>query len=217
MTSAPKYDPAIHHRRSIRLHHYDYSSAGAYFLTICAQNRKCLFGNIRNGAMELNEAGKMVQAVWEQIPIHYRGIKNDAFVVMPNHVHGIIVIATPLPIGPVGADPCVCPLQPPPACPGVPNTGTEEGRTRGSAPTQASQRIRALSVPEVVQRFKTLTTKRYGDGVRNALWQPFPNRLWQRNYYEHIVRGEEDLLRVREYIAFNPAQWPSDELNPMNP
>jgi len=98
-----KYDPAIHHRRSIRLQGYDYSQAGAYFATICTQNRECLFGEIVNGEMWLNDAGKMIQAVWDEIPAYYLGIDIDSFIVMPNHIHGIVVI--------VGAAPRGRPLQ----------------------------------------------------------------------------------------------------------
>src|SRR6056297_3244370 len=93
-----KYNSDIHHRRSIRLKEYDYSRAGAYFVTICTQNRECLFGGIVNGEMVSNDAGRMVQTVWDEIPLHYPGIEIDAFVVMPNHIHGIVVI--------VGAAPC---------------------------------------------------------------------------------------------------------------
>lgn len=87
-----KYDPEKHHRRSVRLRGYDYSQAGAYFVTICTQNRECLFGDMVDGEMRLNDAGRVVHGVWNDLPDHYAGVKLDAFVVMPNHVHGIIVI-----------------------------------------------------------------------------------------------------------------------------
>ncbi len=116
------YDPAMHRRRSIRLRGYDYSRAGAYFVTICVQNRQCLFGDITNEEMRLNDAGKMIQTVWDEIPEHYPGIKTDEFVIMPNHIHGIVVITA------------------------------------------------GLSLPDVVHRFKTMTTKRYTDGVKQSSW-----------------------------------------------
>ena len=104
------YNPDIHHRRSIRFQEYDYSRPGAYFITICTQNREGLFGNIIVGAgpracpeMVLNQAGTMVQTVWNEIPTHYTGTEIDEFIVMPNHIHGIIVICA------VGAGPCACP------------------------------------------------------------------------------------------------------------
>jgi hypothetical protein len=87
-----KYDPDIHHHRSIRLKGYDYSRAGAYFVTICAQNRECLFGEILDGEMALNDAGRMIETIWHELPEHYPGIGIDAFQVMPNHMHGIVIV-----------------------------------------------------------------------------------------------------------------------------
>ncbi len=98
-----KYNPDIHHRRSIRLKGYDYSSNGAYFITVCTQNRVCLFGDIDQGEMVLNDAGKMVQDIWIEIPEYYDGIEIDTFQIMPNHIHGIIVL--------VGAVPRACPRR----------------------------------------------------------------------------------------------------------
>lgn len=183
------YDPDIHHRRSIRLEGYDYSQAGAYFVTICIQSWKCLFGEIMDGDMDLNDAGRMIETVWNEMPCHYRGIETDAFVIMPNHVHGIVVI--------VGAGPCACPEQ---------IQQNKKGQPRGVAPT--------FLLPDVVHRYKTLTTKRYIDGVKQCGWSAFPGRLWQRNYYEHIIRNENALNRIREYINNNPAKWEIDRENP---
>jgi len=177
------YDPDRHHRRSIRLKGFDYSQSGAYFVTICTQNRACLFGEIVEGEMRLNEAGRMVHAAWEELSIHYPGVECDGFVVMPNHIHGIVVL--------VGAGPRACP---------------DHGQPQGVAPT--------LSLVDVVHRFKTLTTKRYADRVKQFGWPPFPGRLWQRNYYEHIIRDEESLNRIRRYILDNPARWAFDRENP---
>jgi hypothetical protein len=114
-----KLNPKIYDRRSIRLQGYDYSQAGAYFVTICAQNRECLFGDIADGEMRLNDAGQMVQTVWDEIPAHYPGIDIDAFVVMPNHIHGIIVI--------VRAAPCGRPEQGQPRGDGQPQGGAPTG------------------------------------------------------------------------------------------
>ena len=183
----PEQTVATHYRRSIRVQGYDYASAGAYFVTICTQNRDYLFGNIIDGTMRLNKAGEMIQTVWNEIPGHYIDIDVDEFVIMPNHIHGIIVI--------VGAGPCACP-----------DADSHTNRQpRGVAPTR-------LSLPDVVHRFKTLTTKRYVDGVKNYRWRPFARTLWQRNYWEHIIRSEDDLNLTREYIHNNPAQWELDEL-----
>jgi len=179
------FDSGIRRRRSIRLRGYDYTRAGAYFITICTQNRECLFGEITNGKMILDPAGDMIRTVWDEIPLHYTGIEIDEFVVMPNHIHGIIVIV------PVGATPR--------GCPGV------SGQLRENAGT--------LSLPDMVHRFKTMTTKRYADGVKQSGWQRFPGKLWQRNYWEHIIRNEMELDRIREYIYTNPTLWESDRLN----
>ena len=176
-----KYNPDIHHRRSIRLRGYDYSKSGMYFVTICTQGRLRLFGDIVDGVMTLNDAGRMVRATWDEIPAHYSGIEIDHFTVMPNHIHGIIKL--------VGAGPC--------ACPG------DAGHPRGGAPT-------VLSLPDVVHRFKTMTTKKYTDGVKQHGWQPYPAKLWQRNYYEHIIRDEEAYLKIAEYIQNNPQRWTED-------
>lgn len=182
------YNPALHHRRSIRLKDYDYSQAGAYFITLCTAGRECLFGEIVDGDMHLNPAGRMVQNVWDELPMHYPGIEIDAGVVMPNHLHGITVINS------VGA---------------TPRGHPDLGQARGPAPT-------GLSLPDVVHRFKTMTTKRYIDGVRQLGWLGFSGRLWQRNYYEHIIRDEASLTRIREYITNNPRQWALDRENPAN-
>ena len=194
-----KYNPEIHHRRSIRLKGYDYSRAGAYFVTICIQDRTCLFGGINGGKMVLNDAGYMVQSIWNELPIHYPGVKIDQFIVMPNHIHGIIILSD------VGAGA--------PACPNAEQSqGIErlEGRGNhgGIAPT--------MSLPDVVHRFKSFTNTKYIIGVKQHNWQRFPGKLWQRNYYEHIIRNEDELNRIREYIMNNPARWAEDENNPDN-
>jgi len=186
-----KYNPAIHHRRSIRLQGYDYSRAGAYFVTMCTQNRECLFGEIVNGEMRLTDAGKMIQAVWDEIPAHYPGIDIDSFIVMPNHIHGIFVIVGATPGRPVFMQ------------------AQQDGQTQGSAPT-------GLTLPDLVHRFKTMTTKRYADSVKQNGWPPFPGKLWQRNYWEHIVRNEPELNRIREYIHNNPVQWKLEKSHPNN-
>jgi REP element-mobilizing transposase RayT len=193
-----KYDSTRHHRRSIRLPAYDYAQPGAYFVSICSQNRECLFGDVTNGKMILNQRGEMVERTWRELAECYPGVEVDAFVVMPNHVHGIIVLVGAGPVGtgpvgtgPVGAGPRACPEG--------------SGQPQGVA--------RTMSLPDVVHRFKSLTTARYRRGVLQDGWQPFPGRLWQRNYYEHVVRSEEELDRIRQYIIDNPARWEDDAEN----
>ena len=173
------YDPRIHHRRSIRLAGYDYRQAGAYFVTICTRRRKCFFGRIRDGRMVLTAAGRMVQQAWDEIPIYYPPIEIDEFIIMPNHIHGIVVI---------------------------PDTG----QPLGVAPTELStelSRRESLSLPDVVHRFKSITTMRYIRGVNKNGWPRFPGKLWQRNYWEHIIRNDAALNHIRKYIRNNPAKW----------
>ncbi len=189
------YHPQRHHRRSIRLPAYDYAQPGAYFVTVCTQDRQPVLGEVIGGEMVLSDPGQMVQAIWREMPQHYPGVEVDAFVVMPNHVHGIIILVGPTPD--VGATPCGCPES--------------SGQARGPAPTRVT---RAMSLADVVHRFKSMTTARYRLGVSRDGWQPFAGRLWQRNYYEHIVRDEEELNRMRQYITDNPAQWDDDPENP---
>jgi putative transposase len=220
------YDPARHHRRSIRLQGYDYTRPGAYFVTIVTQGRACLFGEVMAGEMRMNDAGRMVQQVWDELALFYEGVQTDAFIVMPNHVHGIIILT-----GNVRATPHVHPdemaVRATPR--GCPNPQSGPGQARGPAPTSGSGQARGpaptaataptLGLPDVVHRFKTMTTKRYADGVRANQWTPFPGRLWQRNYYEHIIRdvganggatSRSPLQRIREYILTNPLRWHLD-------
>ncbi|HUU28197.1 MAG TPA: transposase [archaeon] len=180
--------PDQHRRRSIRLPDYDYTTTGAYFVTICAHEHRCLFGDVMDGRVRLNEAGMVVQAVWDELPVHYPHVEIDTFVVMPNHVHGIIILTD----SPVGAAPR-----------GRPNNC---GQARGPAPT--------MSLPDVVHRFKTMTTKRYTDGVKQSKWPPFDKHLWQRGYYEHVVRRTDKMNCIREYILQNPLCWEFDRENP---
>jgi REP element-mobilizing transposase RayT len=197
-----RYDPKKHHRRSIRLKGYDYSQAGAYFVTICTQDRACLFGEVVDGEMRLNDVGRMVVAEWERLPERFPDVALDAFVVMPNHIHGIIVITHP---DRVGAG--LVPAQ----------EGDHEGRPYDTDPdrttgTGATTRV-APTVGDVVSAFKSSVTVEYARGVKTFGWLPFRRRLWQRNYYEHIIRSEDSLNRIRQYIVENPARWVFDREN----
>jgi len=168
--------PTRQNRRSIRLRGYDYSQAGAYFVTVCAQDRLCLFGGIADGEMRLNDAGRTVQTVWDALPDHYPQVEMDVCVIMPNHVHGIIILA-------VGAG-----FKP--------------------APTKPAPAMRH-GLPEIVRAFKTFSARR----INEMRGMP-GGKIWQRNYYEHIIRNDDELNRIREYIANNPAQWEMDRENP---
>ncbi len=183
-----RYNPEIHHRQSIRLKGYEYSRPGAYFVTICARNRECLFGNISDGQMVLNDVGRIIERVWEDLPSRLPSIELDALGVMPNHVHGIIAI--------VGAG-----LAPP------------ETRVRQTAPLQAlPQKGAASSAPtlgDVVRAFKSISAI-WVNGHLSRFGQP----LWQRNYYEHIIRSDDKLYRIRQYSRDNPMSWLEDRENP---
>lgn len=159
-------------RRSIRLARYDYSQSGCYFFTVCVTDHRPIFGTIVNYKMECNRAGEAVWKVWRGLPDRFAGLRLDAFIVMPNHVHGVLVLS---PAKATGA--------------------------ASSAPTTA-KRVPALG--KVVRAFKSLSSI----AVNRVLRCSGP--LWQRNYYEHIVRNGEDLDAVRLYIDRNPAQWAND-------
>ena len=198
------YNPGIHHRRSIRLKEFDYSSAGAYFVTICTHGRECLFGDIAGGEMRMNDAGRMVEEWWANLPGKFPDVAIDEFVVMPNHFHGIVC---------VGAPPCGCPgFTPPRGC-----LTSKTGRPHGAAPTMPihlTDPKAAATLGDVMDWFKTMMTNAYIKGVKHLDWPPFPGRLWQRNYYERVVRDDAELSAVREYIRFNPANWMDDEEHP---
>ncbi len=197
-----KYNPNIHHRRSIRLPGYDYSQAGAYFVTICTQNRLCLFGEVADGRMIQNVAGQMVETVWQQLPDRFPQILMDAFVVMPNHVHGIIVITGGDNLNPIPADGDI------PKSPPVGGYTTVRVPTRGT-PTDGC----VQTLGEIVGAFKSITTHQYVIGVKQQHWSPFPGKLWLRNYYERIIRDQDGLNAVRQYIANNPLRWTQDSEN----
>jgi REP element-mobilizing transposase RayT len=177
-----KYESDKHRRRSIRLKGCDYSQAGAYFVTICTQDRECLFVDIGGGEMRLNDAGTTVRNIWHKIPEHFPHTDIDAFVAMPNHIHGIIVI-------------------------------NSDGRGMAChAPThrQFAKPI-AGSLSTVIGSFKSVVTRQI-NLIRHTPGYP----VWQRNYYEHIIRDEQSLQKIREYINDNPAKWADDENNPAN-
>jgi len=142
----------------------------------------------------------MVERIWLEIPDCYSGIEIDQFIVMPNHIHGIIVI---LDTFMVGADPCVCPQR-------ITDVESPKGQSQGIAPTNN------LSLAQVIQRFKSLTTKKYMEGVKNGNWQPFNRKLWQRNYYDRIIRNKIEYDAICTYIMNNPLKWEFDKDNPMN-
>jgi REP element-mobilizing transposase RayT len=152
-------------------------------VTICVNERRSLLGRILHGKTHLSEAGIMVRTIWHEIPDHYSGFDLDEFVVMPNHIHGIIRIKK--------------------------SNFARTGQARGPVATP-----NPLSLPDIVHRFKTLTTKRYADGVKNRDWPKFHKRFWQRNYHEHVIKNDQRLAAIRRYIRRNPETWEMDTENP---
>lgn len=193
-----KFDPKKHHRKSIRLQGYDYSQAGAYFVTIVTFQRQPLFGEIINGEMKLNPAGKIVQFEWERLAQRFKFIELGVYVIMPNHFHAIIVF--------------------------VDHAGTIRPGTTDAVPGKAHLHINApdgidgsplpphgpapASLGAMIGQFKSRVTKR--------LWK-IPalagTPIWQRNYYEHIIRNEDEAKRIHLYIESNPARWDDDDEN----
>ena len=186
-----KYDSDIHHRRSIRLDGYDYSQDGWYSVTMCVQDRACMFGNIENDQMRLNEAGIMVRTWWRKVGGKFSSVQTDEYIIMPNHFHGIVNVK--------GQPHGVAPT----------NGATEQHYDRSGQPRGV-----ALTLGDIVNWFKTMTTNQYIRGVKQNRWSSFGGKLWQRNYYEHIIRNEDELNHVRQYIDENPLNWQTDEENP---
>ncbi len=189
------YNRDIHHRRSIRLRGYDYSSIGAYFVTICVHERQCLFGDIVDGEMWLNDFGNIIATEWMRLTELRPDIETGEYVVMPNHFHGIVHI-----------------IEQSTALIDKDNVGTIH--TVGAIhelPLQKRQQRRNMILPKIVGRFKMITTKQINI-IRDTPGVP----LWQRNYYEHIIRDDADYTRIAEYLDDNPSSWIEDSLHPDN-
>ncbi|HRS90694.1 MAG TPA: hypothetical protein P5028_01435 [Candidatus Marinimicrobia bacterium] len=170
-----EYNPDNHHRRSIRLQGYDYSQQGAYFITVCTQNRECLFGEILNGEMRLNEFGKMARQCWFEIPNHFPHVQLDEYIIMPNHIHGIIVLNDIV---------------------GAKNFSPQQYITPFRSPSK--------TIGSIIRGFKIGVTKWFRQNTDIYV-------VWQRNYYEHIIRNDGELNRIRQYIIDNPKKWKTDE------
>jgi len=188
-----RHDSNNLHRHSLRLQDYDYTHEGAYFVTVCLKERACLFGDISDGKMILNDAGRTAEKCWNDIPTHFPHIELDEFVIMPNHVHGIIVIN------------CRGESRIRPGDFHEPNSGDHKDRPYGTT---------AGSIGRIIQAFKSRVTHEYIMGVRHQMWAPFNGKLWQRNYYEHVIRDDASLNLIRQYIMDNPPRWAEDEENP---
>jgi putative transposase len=181
-------------RNSIRLENFDYSSNAAYFVTICTQARDINWlGELSRDGMRLNAAGQMVLEVWNDLPKRF-SIELDAFVIMPDHVHGIIVVRNLVGAGLVPAldtpKPTAQAVQP----------------THDASATRATTRVAPTVLGDVVGAFKSITTHRYIQGVRELGWSPFEKRFWQRDYWERVIRDDRELEETRSYILENPAR-----------
>lgn len=189
-------------RKLTRLKDYDYSMPGAYFVTVCAQDRNCLFGKIEKGQMRVNDIGQMIDMWWRKMFDKYDNVFVDEYVIMPNHIHGIINI--------VGAIPCNRPVN------NVKNETiihNNEGENMVS-PLRISNTHAGLG--QYVSWFKRMSTTEYIRHVKNDNWPRFDKRIWQRNYYEHIIRNDAELNRIRQYIIENPLKWDMDSEHPNN-
>ncbi len=169
----------LHSRKSIRLKGYDYSQTGAYFVTICAHNRECLFGEVVNGIMNQNKYGGIVEKELLKSNDIRKEICINEYIIMPNHVHMIVYIV--------------------------------ETNGRSSLQQHSTFRMKPKSLSSFMAGFKSKVTKRF-NMMRKTPGIP----VWQRNYYEHIIRNEDGLNRIREYIINNPIQWQFDRENPHN-
>ena len=195
------YNPNNHHRRSIRLHGYDYSQPGIYFITLCTYNRECLFGEILNGEMRLNEFGKIANQCWLEIPNHFPQTQLDEYIIMPDHIHGIIVLNDFV---------------------GVQNVGTKNvGAKIVGAKIVGAKNFSPLPMPTPEQNItpfrspsKTIGSIIRGFKIGVTKWFRQNTDIyvvWQRNFYEHIIRNEDELNRIRQYIIDNPKKWKTDE------
>ena len=194
-----KYNPNIHHRRSIRLKGYDYSQVGAYFITICCQDRACLFGDVINEEMVLNDAGNIAFNEWLKTAEIRKNISLDVFVIMPNHIHGIIIIND------IGRGELHSPNN---------EQGTspinEQGNSNSSQPLdkmgECNSPLRGPSnnIGAIIRGYKSSVTKQI---------RIFNNDIvvWQRNYHEHIIRNEQSYQTISNYIINNPSKWNDDK------
>ena len=229
-------DQHRHSRRSIRLRGYDYTQVGAYFVTLCTWQRECLFGEVVEGVMRLSPTGRIIEVEWQRLGYHFPHIRLDAFVVMPNHLHGIIIVndlvgATRHAQDGVREGDDRMQDQTRVGGDGSPSGGAtrqvQEVAREGDDPVQYQARVGidgsplrrmrsngppAGSLGAMIGQFKSRATKRIW-----ARLEKDRTPVWQRNYYEHIIRDEADLRRIREYIQNNAARWDQDQLHPAAP
>ena len=211
----PTYQHPFPERKPLRLSDYDYTQAGAYFVTICTQNRSCLFGTIVDGEMLLNEIGQIVEEQLHAIPKRFPQARLDEYIVMPNHIHAIItIVGAPLAgarntdgVSGNSGNPVGAPLA------GALNTNGAHV-TDGASGNRATARVAPTTLGDIVGAYKSLCVHFCLAWARNHDNERLLGTLWQRNYWEHIIRDEPELHRIREYIRNNPLQWQHDTLHP---
>jgi len=201
------FDPEKHHRRSIRLKGYDYSRAGMYFITICVQNRLHLFGAVNNGKMLLNDTGRMVEKWYFELENKYPDKKCHDMVVMPNHFHCVVENINIRDGNDASID--INGLSVTDAH----ITDAHVGTSLRGRPYGVDNKRFGATIGDAMDWFKTMTTNEYIRGVKQFGWQRFDKKLWQRNYYEHIIRNDHSFNRISKYIQNNPCVWGNDKFN----
>ncbi len=192
------FDKDLHHRKSIRLRGYDYSQPGAYFITICTHQRQQLFGAIVDGAMILNAAGMLADSMWRELAEHYPSVALGDHIVMPNHLHGIVHVGAPLAAPHYGlAYSCDIALRN--------YTATHNAVNRMNDATEQGAASSVPTLGKILRRYKSISATAIN---RHLNRQSLP--MWQRNYYEHIIRNESAYQNISEYIRNNPQQWQND-------
>jgi REP element-mobilizing transposase RayT len=195
------FDPGKHHRRSVRLPFYDYSQAGMYFGTLCTLDRKSIFGLIEDGQTALNPIGEIARSCWMEMPGHFPGLILDQFVLMPNHLHGILTMeeqTDPISVGARYTSPLHPTLQVPSESDSLPDRFIE---TRRKQP-------KCYPLGTIIGTYKS-SASRAINRLRNTPGAP----VWQRNYYERVIRSDAELHALREYIVNNPLKWDLDPDN----
>jgi putative transposase len=195
-----KFEPKIHNRHSIRLQGYDYSQSGAYFVTMVTYGRECLFGQIVDHDMQLNPFGQIVKRAWFDLPDHYPHVALDAFCIMPNHVHAVITLNDDRRGGSIGKMP-------------VPEKIISSNvPLPDETQTRPYNGIKCHPLSEIVRAFKSFSARRI-----NVLRKSQGTPVWQRNYYEHIIRNDDDYQRIYSYIESNIYNWATDNENLIRP
>lgn len=206
-----RYNPDKHHRHSIRLKGHNYSASGIYFITICVFQRECLFGEVVNGEMNLNQFGQLVASYWQNLARHHSTLNVDEFVIMPNHIHGILILSDRQAkhnefVGAGLADPSFAPHNASSPKPALLSENVSQCSSKNVVTTQHR------SISEMIRGFKTFSARRINQ-IRRSPGVP----VWQRNYYEHIIRDETVCSTIQQYIVSNPTSWRADQLYPSNP